>query len=274
MHLLDPHSPWDVREESSRFYDPKYDGPWLERGGSRFFEEDPRELARLRSLYEGEVFAIDVAIGRFIRSLRASGALDRSVLVLTSDHGEEFMEHGWLQHGQLYESNVRIPWILHHPDLAQGRRIETRVSQVDLAPTLTALTGLSSDAPFDGRDLRIAAEPVDPLHAYALTLRQFRQISLRRGDMKLIVECGRRAEAGERPTHQLFDLAADPAEANDLAGLRPELTSAMSKELWSRLEAAGCADLRRSAGRQRDRRSEGLTEEEISRLESLGYLQP
>ena len=75
----------------------------------------------MRANYAGEVSAADAALGRAIERLRAAGRLDRTIVVVTSDHGEEFHEHGGWTHGQsLYEELVRVPLVIRGPAGAPG----------------------------------------------------------------------------------------------------------------------------------------------------------
>ncbi len=271
IHLIDPHSPWERRPESEHLYDPTYRGPSEQAGGTAFTIDDPVELVRLRTLYDGEIFASDARFGGFLEALRTRGLLDTSILVLTSDHGEEFMQHGWLQHGQLNEENLRIPLILHHPDQGKGARTGVVVSQLDLMPTLASLARISVNADLDGRDLRRIGRDADPLLAVAYTSPQFRQASLRRGKRKLIVECGPRVRSGKQAALQLYDLESDPKESINLAAVQPDAAYFLSLDLWAALGMRGCEDLKMRLPDEPDREFEGLDEAAIRQLEALGY---
>ena len=94
--------------------------------------------------------------------------LDRSLVVLTADPGEEFMQHGMLVHGQLNDSNVRIPLILHHPDLSEGRRVASVSSQLDLLPPLLPPARVHAEDVGRSRDLREVGGDTDPLLAVTM----------------------------------------------------------------------------------------------------------
>ena len=102
------------------------------------------ELAGLRdeivALYDADVRHADARIGSVLDALRSRGRLARAIVVLLSDHGEEFLEHGYWQHDQsLYEELVRVPLVLRVPGAPGGRRVATPVALVDVVPTLAEL---------------------------------------------------------------------------------------------------------------------------------------
>jgi len=272
IHLLDPHSPWDRREVAEAFYDSEYEGPYLTTGpGPILAIEDEKELARLRSLYEGEVFAADRLFGQLLDALDRAELLARSIVVLTTDHGEALMDHGMLQHGQLNEEDVRIPLILHHPDLLSGQRVEMLVSQLDLYPTLASLVGIRIDHEVDGRDLRRSMPVENNMVGVAYTDESFSQASLRCGDgRKLIVECGDRVKLG-MPGVQLYDLAHDPGERNNLAPSDPDEAVRLGQQLWSLLGIEGCEAVRMNREDVARRPHEGRDDETVRQLKALGY---
>ena len=120
---------------------------------------------RLVDLYDDCLLGLDAELGRFLGGLRASGVLDETWVVITSDHGEEFGEHGIFGHGaSLYNQVTHVPLILIPPMGARGsdddpyasmrgRRIDVPVSQRDLPATLASLLLPGTDNPFPGRSL-------------------------------------------------------------------------------------------------------------------------
>ena len=271
VHFIDPHSPWHVRESAKHLYDRALELPANGVAAGKFVEHDPVALEVDRSLYDGEVFTSDRVFGTLVSILAALDLLDRSLVVLTADHGEEFMQHGWLVHGQLNEENVRIPLILRHPDVTEGRRVATVASQLDLFPTLLSLAGLQAKDAGHGRDLREVGGDADPLLAVTRSVRGWQQASIRRGGRKLILECGERVAEGSVPRRQLYDLTSDPAETRNLADSEPEAAGVLEEQLWSLLGIRGCDELRQEGGAKAER--QGLTAEEIQQLEELGYLE-
>jgi arylsulfatase A-like enzyme len=271
IHLLDPHAAWDRYDLAEELYDPGYRGRYAESGpGKALVERDPVELERLESLYAGEVFVADHHFGRLLSALETAGLLEQSALLLTADHGEGLMDHGLLQHGELYEEDLRIPLILGLPDLGAGRRVRTPVTQLDIFPTLASLAGVPVAHPVAGRDLTQVLEGERGVVGVAYTDRRRSQASLLvEGGLKVIVACGRHATGGP-PSRRLFDLRSDPEERQDLAANRSAEAEALERRLWAKLGLTGCEDLTMNLGAGRHPH-EGLDPEAVRRLEALGY---
>ncbi len=171
--------------------------------------------------YDGEIAAVDEQVGRLLTSLASRGLVERTVVVVTADHGEGLGEHGELTHGLLlYESTLRVPLLLRAPGvLPAGQRISAALSLVDLAPTLAGLLSIPffDTAPeptaLRGRDLGaelVAGTPPRELEIYAET--RYPEsfgwsplAALRRGRLKYI----------EAPRPELYDLASDPGETKN-----------------------------------------------------------
>jgi len=264
LHLLRPHAPYRARPEASHLYrDPSYDGAFTRTSGIKFEASDPRDVARLEDLYAGEVWTADGLFGELVSFLRRSGLLDSAIVVLTADHGEEFMEHGAFQHSRLYEEHLRIPLVLHHPKVGP-RRVSTRARSVDLMPTLLALIGHPLETEVDGIDLASAElEPQRPPPVIASITTDQVLVSVRDGDEKLIVTCHPNVGV------ELYDLAADPAELVDLASQQERNVRRLVRELHSHLGGSPCrtADLAR-----RDWERSEVDPETLEGLRSLGYV--
>jgi arylsulfatase A-like enzyme len=228
LHVVDPHALYRPQGEDGRFaaehpgtlppelYDPNY---FLSQGLGR----NRAEVDHLRALYDGEVHASDRAFGAFVNLLKFFGLYDRSVIVLLSDHGEEFYEHGGFDHGRtLYDELLHVPLIVKLPRAQRaGARVATPVSLIDVAPTIAAIAGAPvAEAGFSGLPLgragRAGDRPPRPIfaetHADAVNLRAVRQ-----GTLKCIENIGR-VDRFSRPAPalQLFDLASDPGERSPL----------------------------------------------------------
>jgi arylsulfatase A-like enzyme len=163
VHLLDPHAPYAPPPAwRARFTDPGYHGPVT---GTLFdflaretIKTDPATLAQLEGLYDAEIAFTDDAIGGFVDWLRASGRARSTLVVVTADHGEEFLEHGDLGHGlTLFEEAVRVPLLLLGPGVPAGRRSNALVGVIDVAPTILDLLSVPPPATgLQGRSLRTA----------------------------------------------------------------------------------------------------------------------
>lgn len=114
------------------------------RGGGRILSRDEREW--IRELYEAEVRYVDENVGRLLDHLRRRGIYDDSLIVFTSDHGEEFWEHGGFEHGHsFYDEVLRVPLMIKLPAGVGARRVATPVSTTSIYSTLIAQLGLPSD---------------------------------------------------------------------------------------------------------------------------------
>jgi arylsulfatase A-like enzyme len=235
---------------------------------------DRAETAHLRALYDGEVRYADRQFGAFLDLLRYAGLYDDSLIILVSDHGEEFFEHGGFDHGRtLYEELLHVPLIVKFPHQRQGARVTTRVSIVDLPPTVLASLGRSGDEPrFQGRPLPRNDEAGPPREIFSETRVSASNVqgvvdldALASGDVKCIRNAlpvdrfGKRAAAVET-----YDLAADPSETRPLAATDGRVSACIAElDRW-------VARARKAT--PRDGKGVRLTPEEIERLRSLGYL--
>jgi arylsulfatase A-like enzyme len=120
-----------------RYYLPKY-------------KLNQRELAIMAEIYDSEVLYLDSQIGKLISFLERTGILDETIVILTSDHGENFGEHGLIEHQFcLYDTLLRVPLILRYPEMLKPERIGKRVSTVALFKTITAMVGTAGGKGFE-----------------------------------------------------------------------------------------------------------------------------
>jgi arylsulfatase A-like enzyme len=178
LHFMEPHSPYDPPERLRRriagapppgMSDAEANARLVD--ADRWGQLSNVEVARLARLYDAEVVELDLRLERLFAALRARGLLERAIVVVTADHGEEFREHGDLLHGRtLYEEGVRVPLIVTGPGVPAGRVVTQEVSLVDVAPTLLALLGLPAEPRFEGRSLLADLGPASDLRDVVLEL--------------------------------------------------------------------------------------------------------
>jgi len=220
------------------------------------FAFSPEEQTRISDLYDGEVLAADDFFAEVLACLRRKGLEERTVVVVTADHGEELFEHGHLGHAstalaaKLNEEVVRIPLLLGVPWFGEARRIDETVVQADLVPTVLELLGLRARTPrVQGRSLVGALEgrnagPSPPV----LAVSSWAGYQQRRGDGDQVTMLlhGRRKllelRRGSVRTYEYYDLAADPAERDELVP-----TLGVPGDLLKLLEGEREADRRLSA---------------------------
>ncbi|MGH9366319.1 MAG: sulfatase-like hydrolase/transferase [Thermoanaerobaculia bacterium] len=282
LHVVDPHAIYEPRGVDRVFAD-RQPGTlpadlyvpqiFMARG----LGKNPADLAHLRALYDGEVLHADREFGAFLDLLRYRGLYDRSLIVLLSDHGEEFDEHGGFGHGRtLYEELLRAPLIVKYPEeRGAGARIATRVSTLDVMPTvLHALGQPFGKLRLHGRAL--PQSPSEPAGARALLAELRVDQSGREGPMDLTavvegnIKCVHNARRQDRfgrtaPETEAFDLAADPGERSPLSVEDPRVAPC-------RTELSRWLELAKEASRRPGRPEPKLSPEEIRRLRALGYL--
>ncbi|MBI4004251.1 MAG: sulfatase [Candidatus Omnitrophica bacterium] len=237
----------------------------------------------LNDLYDGEIAYLDAKIGELLGELETRRLLDDTVVIVTSDHGENIGDHGLFGHQfSVYETLLHVPLVLRYPaGLPAGRRVAERVSLVDLLPTLIELLSLAApslQAALPGHswvgsslvvapDLPIRSEYAAPVpmlarsrtRGQAIDERSFMRSlkSLSRGGVKFIW-----ASDGH---HELYDLRHDPGESQNVIQQFPDTARALKAELDQWLTAM------QSAGTPED--VEPMREWTRKELRALGYLQ-
>jgi arylsulfatase A-like enzyme/tetratricopeptide (TPR) repeat protein len=223
--------------------------------------EPPGELGRrfASKPYYGEVAFVDEQIGRLIGRLDERALTSRTLILVTSDHGESLGEHGEESHGIfVYDSTLRIPWIMAGPEVPRGRVVETVARSIDVAPTLLDYAGIAGAGAVDGRSIRPAttgrALPDEPAYAESLSS------LLHMGWAPLHAWRTRRWKLVEAPRPELYDLEADPAEQRNLAPDEREQVERLRRPL----QAAMAAPTPLAA--------KAVDAEAAERLGALGYL--
>ncbi len=195
----------------------------LEAGGPPPRERTQEELAVLaRDLYDAAVGYTDGQVARLIDALYDRGLGRRTVVVVTSDHGEMLGEHGLADHAYLYDENLLVPLILAAPgDRGAGRRIVTQVTQADLLPTILELAGLEPPRAIDGRSLVPLLDGAEAASRPAISVspKSNHGASLRLGGrLKYLLQTAVWPPAAGGSA--LYDLRADPAEESPRTDVR------------------------------------------------------
>ena len=175
--------------------------------------DSPDNLHALRRAYAALVTYVDGKLGELVATLEATGQLEDTAILFTSDHGDMLGERRMVQKRCFYEWSVRVPLLMRLPGGERaGERVARPVSLLDVAPTLLRLAGAETDLPLDGRDLFDEAERV-VFSEYHVEKVRAPCFMARAGRHKLIHVHGHDS--------RLFDVEADPGEWDDLSG-RPE----------------------------------------------------
>jgi arylsulfatase A-like enzyme len=272
LHTMEPHAVYEPSAEAFRLFA----APGEERRPSRPILMRPKigaGAARfLDTLYQGEVWDNDRAFGALVEGLRQRGRLDTSLLLFTADHGEEFLDHGDKGHGHsLYRELIRVPLVVRLPGGARGGTRESfPVAQVDVMPTLLGLVGVEAPPRSEGRDLSGSwlgkGRPRGPAVLVAETrFGKSEKQSLRVGDLKLILnQDPRRYGEGGGPT-ELYDVARDPGEKDNLAEREPIAAAWLERRLRFLL-----ATWRHAAKAPAE--TVEITDEDREALKALGYV--
>lgn len=240
------------------------------------------------SLYQGEIAFTDSWIGKVFDALDRLDLADDTIVILTSDHGEEFQDHGSNRHGQsVYREVLHVPFLFRAPGVAP-RRIPEQVRTVDLLPTLLDLVGLPVPWYAQGASLAPAmrGEPLRELPVYAeVRLREdFIAEAIQANGWKLILDhCGasRRTDTdveldarGNRLrknlgfTELLFDLRTDPYERENVIADHPEIRDRLTEMLVAeRQRARALAE----SGKLNKAKALDLDEAALEEIEQLGY---
>ena len=248
INLYDVHWPYlpsqEARDRLVRSYNGAFDG-YLFRSdaydGSTV--PDATDARHVADLYDAELYELDARVRTFLDGLD----LDRTAVLLTSDHGEAFGEAGTWKHEDIFEPQLRIPFLVRLPGAARSGRIDAPVSGIDVAPTLLGLAGVAPESELQGVDL-LAAElgperqilVEDRDHVDATDVR----LALYQGPWKLV-----RRGLGDQATFSLHDLTADPVGEVDVAAEHPELFASLRERLEAlrgdldEREAAAAAEL-------------------------------
>lgn len=269
LHYMDSHWPYHMAEDLTDA--PAYADAWRDLHvvwSSRGTVPDEKVVRHLKNLYARAVAAVDQQVGDILATLEEQGVLSETIIVLASDHGEAFYEHGRWQHGAFVafqDELLRVPLIMAGPGIPSSKRIRSLVGLIDVAPTLLEMVGipipeemlgeslvhvLADEKPTDDRI--IYSEMID-LDGYAIALRNRRH--------KYIYD------EHNRDRRKLYDLILDPVEQEDVIDDQPEVAAVFELALLQHLKRSG-----------RQPQSSQLQawdhdEEVVKRLRSLGYVE-
>lgn len=206
------------------------------------------DLPMLINAYDNQIHRVDHLIGQLLETLKRLQLDTKTLLIITSDHGEGLGQHAYYAHGlHLYEEQLRIPLIVRPPTTAswQPGRIESTVSLLDLAPTVLDLVGLEPPPASPGIKLPLAPSSGTPKGRSILAERRFFLPEGRKRRGRFAAEPTLHVLRGDNPmkyfldgdgTEQLYDLSTDPSELHNLASQRPEQCARLHNDLQSLLE--------------------------------------
>lgn len=233
LHLMDTHTPHYFDADAQRWFSvPGFRADAFDVQGRPLdttAQLEGANRAYLDALYDGDLHGVDRELGRLIESLRRAGVLDRMLIAITADHGEALLEHpGRFGHGSHWFDDVgRIPFIVYYPRRVRPGRVDGFAEQVDIAPTLLGLLGVSVP---DGKRM----DGIDLLHDGGTTkTRAVMARGIRTGRYKALFQSPADVLAGDAsvPTDvELYDLEEDPGEMTDVHAARSAVVAELAAE--------------------------------------------
>jgi arylsulfatase A-like enzyme len=282
MHLFDVHDPYTPPAPFDERFDGEYEGPIDGRKvtveGSLVHEGmAPRDLEHLLALYDGEISWVDSEVGRLLDGLTELGLDEDTLVIITSDHGEEFYEHGRKTHRkQLHLESVHVPLVMRWPgSLPEGARIKGTTGIIDIVPTILSAVGLPVPAASPGVDLaQLARDGERSVGSYLTELLTFeagpvptRRVGLHTSTRHYLF---RGHESGDPWTVHAFELS--PGEVRSDA---PVLLEGGSIEYLTALslldEVRAEYSERRALAQPRSELMEAIDASDRAQLDAFGY---
>ncbi len=236
IHFIEPHvpygDPWNNLWPSDPAYHGKIGRGWDE--FEKFYEGRTKlndaDISHLKFLYDGDIHYVDYHLEGFFNYLKQQNLWDKTLIILTSDHGEEFLEHGRLIHGiGAHAELVRVPLIIKLPGQNEARTIPGQVQLLDLAPSVLDVFGLPPAKDMMGRSLLpvIGGQERDPRPAFSsCSYLGHRIISIRYENYALIYN-------EDKNSFRVYDIETDPLELRNIY----ETQRGKSDLLWKMLES-------------------------------------
>lgn len=263
LHYFDPHQPYEMKQD------------FLPLAGNPAYRSQEQELERYRgdctkgqtrvvTAYDSEIAFADAQIERVFAKLRELGLFENTLIVFVSDHGEEFREHGGIDHGHsLYDELLHVPLIFRFPSrLPKGKRIGAQVRLVDILPTVFDVVGMDFDTVnSSGTSLLslMVGQTTESRDAVSeFLIRGSERKGIRSGRYKLIFS----PDGGEI---ELYDILADPCETANLAESMPEIRDTLMSKLRAELD-------QNAALYMGEAEFPVLDEETRKSLKALGYI--
>ena len=266
LHTYEVHTPYTPPKRYLRMFDPDYDGPVSDEVSLEFLRDVFQNPVRKRlseadrqhiiAAYDGEIRNMDDAFGDLLASLRVRGLYDNTLIIFTSDHGEEFGErgrvgwHSWT----LYDELLRVPLVVKMPGSKFAGSVVAEVARgIDVLPTMLDVLGVETNTFMQGASLmdRLLNRRSDAVYAVS-------QRDIRRDPLPTAI----RMQRWKLLDGALYDLAADPMERTDVSAQHPFIAEGLATQLaLIRKHDSLPAELVE------------LSEEDLLELKNLGYIQ-
>lgn len=282
LHYYDVHSDWsklpyDSPEPYNKMFYPNYEGGFTGGNGkvsaSKYLKHVNKlkvkikedDLKYINALYDGGIAYTDNHIGRLFEMLKKMDIYDSSLIIITSDHGEEFQEHGLTLHANpfYHEELVHVPLIVKLPySGGNPKTINNLVETVDITPTILDLLKTQNAPVMQGDSLLKIIDDPNALwkdHVFGFSSYDRYRAFVRGRQWKMVT-----SNIHSKNGFKMFDLLSDPKEKSNLADKDKEMEAKLKTKLLKTYAQLKKQDLSKKVT---------LTPEEIKRLKSLGYLQ-
>ncbi|MEM9193799.1 MAG: sulfatase-like hydrolase/transferase [Myxococcota bacterium] len=260
-----PQDPWFMFVGYMDPHDPYFVHPYSGYGYARAAHQEPdiEEAPRLRELYDGEITYWDEHFGTLIEDLKRRGVYDDMTLIVTSDHGEEFADHGGFWHGTtLYDEQVRVPLFVKLPGARRaGTVVRHWVQSIDIMPTLLAEAGIEGPEGLQGGSLFEGTDTVFAEESHESNVLE--AVRERRGTDEYKLITANPGNPRGLDTVELYRVDDDPGETENLADSSPDDVHQMT-------EALIAAEQRAREGAV-ERQTVELDDDAAQRLEAIGY---
>ena len=269
LHTYESHHPYTPPKDFLHSLESKYEGDLPEEISVELLEEindgektiNDQDLEHIINVYDGEIRSIDHAFGEFLQFLKKIGHYNDVLIIFTSDHGEEFNEHGivgWHSHS-LYEELLRVPLLIKMPQtMYKGRIIAENIRSIDILPTILDLMNRSNSDYFSGLSLMPLIRDnnlKDELYIVSqLDRPEYNIASIRKGKWKWY-------------DYQLFDLLKDPEEKYNVYVDNKQIAASLESKLKEIVDFSKIS-YTKSNKIKKEEMSTDLEEQ----LKSLGYL--
>lgn len=257
LHFMDTHVPYNSPAAFEEIFqlreNPNFRAGQFETLDVRMLtylglsDEDKQNI---ENLYDSAILYFDFHFARILEELRRTQELDNTIIVLLSDHGEEFWEHGGFAHGHsLYKEVLHVPLLIRYPPKLQPAQVNTFISSKDIYPTLVSLSGIKIPPNLAGKTLIPAifnstSMSYDPIFSEGIVLGQ-EKLSVIEEKKKLIQNTGLTYQStlpllgdltkyvinNHKRSFELYHLDTDFKETSDVMAQQPELARALKNKL-------------------------------------------
>jgi arylsulfatase A-like enzyme len=223
------------------------------------------DLEYIEALYDGGVAYTDEYVGQMLEALKGLGLYDSSLIFVTSDHGEEFQEHGYMLHASpyYYDALSHVPLRVKAPGHeGKGRVVDEFVESIDFTPSMLAWAGVKNVPAMQGESFMGLLEDSQAVWkdtVYGFSVKGGPEVSLRNMRWKLMAGDMQKAD-----DYRLYDLMADPQEKVDASDYYEREAAELKGQLVEKFT---------SLGKPRGAKEAPLTPEQLKILKSLGYVE-